>query len=138
MDTSDLARRKAVDAVALLFDTSTVRLFQNDASPGPMAVLAEFTIATFHGYANVACPDATVVRDQVTNDWLIVLNVVAIFTATAGSPLPQTVYGVYVVDTAGTGLIMFRRFDTPFTFSNAGDGIVLDVLKLRLPVNSFQ
>lgn len=138
MNSSDLLRKAAADAAALLFADSTIRLYQNDFAPDPMSPLGAFTIASFHGYANIDNEEAVVVRDQLTNDWEIVLASVPIFVATAGAPLPQTVYGVYVVDTAGTGLLASRRFDTPYTFSAAGDGLVLDILKLTLPVTGIQ
>lgn len=134
---SSTTRAAIATAIGALFDDSTIRLAQNDVNPSPSSVFADFTIANFGGYANVDVADATVYLDDVTGDWVVVLNAIPVFAADGTIASPQTAFAVYVVNTAGTGLLASARIEPPYEFTGPGSGLTLDPIKVRIPVSSI-
>jgi hypothetical protein len=111
----------AVGAVPLL--APTVHLYQNNFTPTPTSLLADFTECTFSGYAAVAAPFGTPGLD-VTNIPVAPLPV----TFITDGVTPGVAYGIYIVDSAGH-LVCGARFDAaPYNFAIAGDllsGVIL-------------
>jgi len=94
-----------------------IQLYVNDVTPGPSSVLADFTEATFTGYAPVTVtppgdPDIVGTKIQIP------LNQ-GFFQATADMTPIQTAYGYLVVD--GSDLLAAGRFDEAVDFATAGD-----------------
>jgi hypothetical protein len=121
----DVTRRAIVAALigaGGLLDALVVKLYTNDVTPGRHSVGADFTEATFDGYA----ASAAVAWGSVFTDAAGQATVVGDtkqFTCTGGTT-PQTVYG-YTVQTAG-GIVRFgERFDTPVPITGVGDAVVL-------------
>lgn len=104
------------------FNTMGIRLhlFTNNYTPVAGSVLANFTEATFVGYASAivgawAAPSTSGGRASSQPP-------VITFTAPGGG-LPQTVYGYYVTDAASTIVYWAERDPaaTPFVFSAPGN-----------------
>ena len=112
-----------VDTGALLDDV-LVRLFTNNIEPTPASVLADFTQATFTGYA----ASAAVSWDAVFTDLLgnaVVRGDTETFVAT-GTPTPETIYGYYLTKSGGGGaLVGSQRFTTPVNITLGGDGLTV-------------
>lgn len=103
----------------------SMKLFDNNFTPGPFAVLADFHEATFTGYA--AYPLGTY-QAQLFADplaWRVYLPGVGGFQ-TAGGFTPATIYGWYVVDaTTGLSLYHWGRFDKPLELVVVGQTIII-------------
>jgi hypothetical protein len=105
--------------------TDKLKLFSVPVANAPGLKLADFTVATFTGYADVT----------LTAPWLTGLDgnarafmkydgVGAFSCTTAGTP--ETIYGWYIVDTGATAVLAYGFFDAPVVVENAGDKIVVD------------
>ena len=119
-------------------DGAKVRLFQNNYTPSIASVLADFTQATFTGYAQAELLDTMAGLPRIDTDGnvYIVCNSVLSFTQTADTT-PNTVYGYYVVSDVGSHIIAAKRFDTPIEFNAAGIALDLE-LAFRLIATGFQ
>lgn len=131
---STASRKSLADALNTLFATSKLRLFTPDIVVGPNTVVGNLTEATFGGYAAISITANVEIRDDGTGDWLSIVGAVGSFKADNTISGPQTVHGWSITNTAGTALIAFSNID-PFTFNADGDGMVLDTIKFRLPVD---
>ncbi len=109
--------------------TAKIRLAQNNAVPADAdLVLGDLTEASFPGYAEVdigtpAWPaPATNMSNEAESDGPTIT-----WTATSGTPLPQTCYLVYVVLNDGTADFLFAvgRFSPGKTVTLAGDTITV-------------
>lgn len=117
----DIAELLILNTIATeLLDGALIRLFQNDYEPGSSTVLADLTVATFTGYAEVDSTTWGGAFQNADGDAQVIPPVIATFTAT-GSTIGNTVYGFYVVDAAGTALLWAERFDAPVGFNSNGD-----------------
>jgi len=121
----------SVAGVQGLLNTSQIDLYTNAFDPNPDMVDADFTIATFVGYAAVA----SVAWMPAGNVGAIgmVVEFDALFTAGAIVAPGQQVEGYVVRETAGAGEIYFaERFVTPVNFAIPADFLHLDaVAELR-------
>lgn len=110
-----------VGAVPLL--APVFKLFQNNFTPLDTSILADFTIATFSGYADVAAPFLSPGLDPQN---VPVAPVQCIYSTDGITP--GVAYGVYVVDSTGA-LVAAARFDgAPYNFADAGDQLVFTIL----------
>jgi hypothetical protein len=111
-------------AAGNLWDGAKVHLFKNNVTPSPGMLIGDLTEADFDGYAASSAivwgtpgflPDGTaaVVGTQKT------------FTVGASPVVLNTVYGYYVTDGAGTGLLFARKFDAAVVLSAGGQFIVV-------------
>lgn len=101
-----------------------LHLYQNAYTPVPLSVPADFTESSFGSYAQVDIDPSlwtspTIISNRASE------------TANSGTPYswtntgsPQTVYGYYVTDFAGTTVIFAEQFATPRTL-NTGDTLQL-------------
>lgn len=124
-------------AIAALADwwgetDNKLHLMQNNPAITSTTVVGDFTEADFGGYAaKLATAAAAVFTDPLTGN--IIIRVPdpsgGWAFASSGAPpanLPQTIYGAYLTDNAGTGLIGAVKFDTPITITDAGQIIDID------------
>jgi hypothetical protein len=86
----------------------TALLFTNNHTPGEGDTLADYTEATFTGYAQIALSGASATGARVTWSGLT-------WTYT-GLGTGQTIYGVCVFNGSGT-LIWAKKFASPVTVS---------------------
>jgi hypothetical protein len=111
----------AVGAVPLL--APTFHLFENNFTPTPTSLLADYVEATFSGYAAVATAFGTPGLDP-NNIPVAPAPVTYITTGVT----PGVAYGIYILDSTGA-LVAGSRFDgAPFNFAVAGDQLVGTVL----------
>jgi hypothetical protein len=114
------------DLLALLLPqypiTSKVHLYQNNLAPGPQNVVGDFTEATYDGYVALALtawgtpfigPDG---NGQVTAPGILFVD--------TGFATPNTIYGYYLTNAAGTVLLLSGKFDAPILMNNTGIGFV--------------
>lgn len=100
-----------------------VHLFQNNIVPTPATILTDLVEATFDGYAaSAAVTWGSVVVDPAGN--AVVYGDAKTFTMT-GSTTPNTVYGYYVTNSAGSTLEYLELFDSPVGFGGPGTTLVL-------------
>ena len=106
-----------------------VHLAAASFTPSPILVPADFTEATFPGYAaiaNTVAPwifytdpsqnGARVIEcPEPLDGWL--------FKCTGAPTAAQTIYGYYVTDSGGTNLYGSNLFATPLTVGAAGDAV---------------
>lgn len=107
------------------YEDPTLRLFKNPLTPTRETLLADITPCDFSGYA-----------PKTTMGWLspysdvdgsaIVYGESHTFVANA-STIGNTVYGCYLTDAAGTGLLAIWVFAEPVGIAQAGDGLTVDV-----------
>lgn len=100
-----------------------LKLFINDITPNKATVAADFSEASFTGYAFKALSGASWTVTERTSD-AIATYAAQTFTRTA-SGAPQTAYGYYVVQ-ATSGIVMFaERFPNPQVVQFNGDFITV-------------
>ena len=118
------ARRQVIDDlkdVGEYLDAVVVKLYQNDYTPNPDTVLADFTEATFDGYA---ASTAIVWGATFTNsvNQAETVGDVKQFTAT-GATTPNLIYGYYLV--SGATLKGGEKFDSPVPVNGVGDAVIV-------------
>lgn len=96
----------------------TLKLFQNNHTPTVGDVNADYTEATFTGYAGVALGTWNAAFLNGSNQGEIDANPVT-FTRTAGAT-SNTIYGAYVVDNAGD-VVYAEKFSAPISMASTGD-----------------
>lgn len=93
------------------FDLNTLVLFINDITPTPESITADFTPATYDGYADVVTPVfGTAFVDEDGN---VVLTAPSIDFVSTGTTTQELVYGWLLKKTAGGALEYVKRFETP-------------------------
>lgn len=118
------------------FDPVSVHLhlFQNNLTPSPGNVLADFIEATFTGYALKNILVANYPVDQVMPDG----SIVGIFPANqtfldTNVTVANTVYGAYLTDSADSVLIGSVRFDTPKIMDGPTKFITIELAQMLSP-----
>ena len=105
-----------------------VHLATNGFTPGPTLTVADFTEATFDGYAVL---DADVGPQQNFVDPLSGNRVVQLLEPAGGwhwattgiTDLPQSIYGYFVTDNGDTVLYGCARFDLPVPLTASGQAV---------------
>lgn len=112
---------------------ATLRLFQNNFTPTPLSLVGDFTECNFTGYgAKTALTTWRTWNDADDASQVVDQTIIELFAAGAISA-PQTAYGWYLTDAAGTVLLAWGRFDEPYTFIANGDKLpVSPAVKLLL------
>lgn len=111
-------------------DGGVLRLFVNAFDPASDMVPADFTEATFAGYASVT-PLAWSVAVNA-GDAGVVIIVQSLFIGGAIVAPGETVEGYYLENAGGTAVILAERFADPVPFANLGDFLELDNM-IELP-----
>lgn len=89
---------------------STLRLLQNDYTPVPDSALANFTEATFPGYAEVdLAGEWGALTEDANGKWSITANPQTFTRSGVGAD--NVIYGFYVLD--ATEVMFAERFATP-------------------------
>jgi len=91
-------------------DGSVLKLFKNDVVPDENSTLESFEEADFTGYAEV---DLVMGNAAMNDQGMIVAGTNLCEFTSAGGVDTQMIYGVYVEQPGGSGLIAAQRFDTP-------------------------
>lgn len=103
-------------------DGAKLKAFQNPITPTPAIVLGDLTECNFTGYsASAAVTWGTVLNNP---DGTVSAPGGGIEFAASGSAVSNTVYGVYLVDGAGTTLLAVWLLPQPIGIAIAGDGFV--------------
>lgn len=109
---------------AKLDTNAKINFFTNNYTVVETTVLADLTAQTVTGIAATTLTGATDggidANDRDTWTWPLMT-----FAATSGSGLPQTLYGYYITDSAGTTLIAAQNFAIPVVITNNGDGFTI-------------
>jgi len=107
-------------------DGCKVKLFTNDFAPSPTTLLADFTEATFTGYA-----EATIATwgDTInTGTARAGSTAQATFTAGAIAGPGETCFGYYVTNAGETLVLFSERFEESVQFVNEFDSLSLDLV----------
>lgn len=111
-----------------------LKLFKNNFTPNYDNLLADFTEATFPGYAAISAATTPASGiDSLTGNLVVSWNNGSAFTA-GTIVTPETVYGWYITNTAETTCLVAARFDTPIVIDQTGDIISLDPVKVQVPL----
>lgn len=103
--------------------TYSVRLYQNNYTPVVGSVLANFTIATYSGYAS---QNAAFGASSIDANGNAKADAAALTFAHSGGATSNSIYGYYVVDTGANKVVFAERFaGAPLSFAIAGDQVVL-------------
>jgi len=100
------------------------KLFQNDITPGPNSVVADFTEANFGSYASVTL--STWGAPYVDVDGIAKVSPPSSQFQPDDSDDPNTIYGFYVTQAgAPTVLLYAARLDTPVPLVTPADALIL-------------
>ncbi len=121
---------KAVISVIAVTGTLKIRLFNNLFTPALTNVKADFSEATFGGYA----PKVADVTALGTLAWDVSNNAYGqiaaqTFTCSSTPGSPETIYGWYMTleDSGGTDrVVCSHKFTTPAVIATAGDQVKFD------------
>jgi len=98
----------------------------------PLAVPADFTEATFGGYAAVGTLNTGTPFNSPSGDGLLGVSGAQFFADSTIVPPGEVILGYYITNTAGTVVLWAEEFDTPVPIVNDGDFIDLAI---ALPLN---
>lgn len=115
------AKLLLADLTAGTLTGAKIKLFVNDVDPGPNAVLADFTLASFTGAAPIVVSgwsEAFVTPDGSVKS----LTNLAQFDWDSGAD--ETVYGI-VITTGADALLAYARFETPKQMSTTDDSLAV-------------
>lgn len=116
---------------------ATLELFQNNFTPSPLSLVADFTECDFVGYSRkTGIADFVTFNDAPTGDQVVSSLIVQLFAATS-IVSAQTAYGWLLVDAARTELLAWGLLDTPYQFNASGDKLEV-VPAVRLLLNTGQ
>lgn len=104
-------------------ENMSLRLYKSDTTPTSTMTLADYTEATFTGYAAVTC---------TSGSWTITTGAPTSAEQTAASTFScsattsEAIYGYYLSQVTSSILMWAERFsDGPYTIANSGDKIIL-------------
>jgi len=121
----DLTGLVAVGPPAGKLNGAKMGLYKTQIVPSRDTTLSDLTPCDFAGYALSAAITWDVPFLDV-NDVATVLGSMVSFVAGSTPPLnPQSVYGYYIVDAAGTDLLALEAFDAPRGISAPGNTIAI-------------
>jgi hypothetical protein len=109
--------RAALNAPVITF----LRLYQNNYTPVQGSVLADFTEATFSGYAQLAVTDFGAAA-TVSNKAKIICAAAKVFSHSGGAT-SNTIYGYHVVYLGAPTILYAERFASPIVMAVSGDVI---------------
>jgi hypothetical protein len=93
-----------------------LHLFQNNINPSPASLLADFTEATFDGYAAGSMPLSGGPYRRPDNSF----SIASTFSFNmSGSVTPNVIYGYYVTDFTNAQLIAATKFSNPWPMVDA-------------------
>lgn len=118
-----------------------LHLFQNNIVPSIDSVLGDFVESTFPGYSALATGSAKSFYyfDPITGLYKVVFQEPAGgWYWTTGTPTtPETCYGGYMTDSAGTTYLGAVLLATPILVNAAGIGIIIPEVGIGFDPNAF-
>jgi len=113
--TSDYELDQEIQEIRARFNVlSTLRLFQNDYTPDPNMAPANFTEATYSGYAPfVLTGEWAAPVEDADGEWST--SPAAHDFTHSGGGVANTLFGIYV-DAGGGNIFFAARFDASFVF----------------------
>lgn len=114
----------ALIAASAELDGVKVHLYKNNLAPTVNSVVADFVAADFTGYgvsSAVVWGTPGISQSGVP----LVLGDVKEFLSTFPFTVPNTVYGYYVTNTAGSKLLFAEKFETPQIISTGNQQIIV-------------
>lgn len=113
----------ALTGVGGTLNGAKCHLFQNNVVPSIGFALADLVEADFDGYAASAAVTWSVPIDNQDGNGPVVVGDNKLFIATAPFVVPNTIYGWYLTNGAGTVLLAAERYATAKQISEAGNAI---------------
>jgi hypothetical protein len=118
-----------------------VHLAKAAFTPGPGMVPGDFTEAAFTGSTalDAGTGTQTVFVDPATGLRTIQIEEPAggwTWLCTAGTGLPETIYGYYVTDNAGAVVYGAQRFTTPITITASGQAVNISWIRFTFLAGS--
>jgi len=112
-------------------------------TPSEGLAIGDLTEATFTGYAALVAGTGAQGEGFDPGTLDSVIDILAPvggwrFVVTSATGLPQTIYGFYLTNNAGSTLYGAALFDAPIVLNNNGDVIVIDRVYFRLLNGSLQ
>ncbi len=139
---NQIATLIAADTTTLAAATAMkVHLAIAPFTPSNTLTVASFTEATFTGYAALLAATGTQLTytDPITGQITIEIKPPAAgwnFKATAGTGLPQTIYGAYLTDNGSATLYGSFLLPTPITLTAANQGFDIPVPRFQFLAGS--
>lgn len=113
------------------FDGALARLYKSNTTITTSTVKADLTMADFPGSDPITLDDANFPAASVTGHVASTTYSVTLTWTRSSTGTAQTIYGMVVLNSAGTKIICAGPFDSgPYTVTNAGDA-VNETLTLR-------
>lgn len=134
-----LTLRLALQAAILAgWTAGKLKLFSNDFSPQFDTVVGDFTEATFPGYAaidDVSGPASGTDAETglPTVSWMDGSTWLATTIVT-----PETIFGWYITNTAGSSCLAAGRFDESVTINSDGDVLAISPPKAMILLDTVQ
>jgi len=113
------------------FNGYSIRLFQNDLTPGNLTVLGDITEANFSGYVSKTLANSTPAVIDVSNKALTIWD--PLLWSHNGGATANSIYGYYVLDGTGGLVYIERDPSAPVSMSMLGSTYVVNP---RLTVDS--
>jgi len=134
-ETGRFTRSTIRAAIETLMTDSKLKLFKNDITPDGLSEVEDFDEADYVGYADIeGTVGPTVGTDPATNE-LIARWAEGTSFAVGAIVGSQLIYGWYLTNTAGTGLVLAKKFDTPILAQLNGQVISVAAPEYRCPMN---
>jgi len=111
-------------AAGKILDGALVHLYQNNYNPTPFDVIADYTEATYTGYASQAVASAAW-NPVVQADGSAGLIGPGLFFNPTGTAITNVVYGYYVTDSTGATVLWGERFAAPVGMTGPGSGFTM-------------
>ena len=123
----------AAVAAAAEFNGCLVRLFKNNLALSPLTLLADLSVADFHGYADSAAVTwGTAFLDPAQQP--TINGDLKSFVATTPFSNPNIIYGWALIDSGATKLLAARLLDAPVNITAIGQAVkVLPAIPAFLP-----
>lgn len=121
---SDLAVLAELIVTPNLLFAGKVHLYQNNINPSKITTLADFVEATFTGYLAVSW--GTWGTPYVGIDGLAHTTAPSIQFQATDAVTPNTIYGAYLTNTAGTVLVASAAFVTPIPIPDATAAVIYE------------
>lgn len=115
----------AARPAAALLTTPKLQLFVGNTTVTPLSAWADFTFATFHGYADAAV--TLTAPGNLANGDQCVTSAVNYIATTGGSLGAQNIAG-YILSDGAAAFYAGERFDVPVSIAAVGDFLDLDFI----------
>lgn len=119
---TEFASLAGLTAVGGLFVAAKIHLYKNSVNPSKTSILADFEEATYTGYLAQAI--GTFGAPYVAVDGKAHITAPGLQFQPTDAVDPNTIFGAFWTNTAGTILLAAVRFDEPVALNDATTGLV--------------